>query len=79
MRIFVITILGGPLVAKLWFDLDAHHGDYALNLALLQQSSDTRQRESIALAPAIVDLRQTFEISWPRIEGIDALGCPTHV
>ena len=72
------TILGGPLVAKLWFDLDAQHGDYALNLALLQQSSDTRQRESIVLAPAIVDLiDKLLKFRGQGLEEIDMLlGCP---
>ena len=72
------TLLGGPLVTKLWFDLDAQHGDYALNLALLQQSSDTRQRASIVLAPSLVELmNRLLEFRGKGIDDIDMLlGCP---
>ena len=72
------TLLGGPLVTKLWYDLDAQHGDYALNLALLQQSSDTRQRASIVLAPSLVELvSRLLEFRGKGIDDIDMLlGCP---
>ena len=71
-------ILGGRLKTSLWYDLDGAENDYALNVSLLQQSTDTRQRESLMLAPPLLRLVQSILSSTDRgIGDIDmVLGCP---
>ena len=70
--------MGGRLKTSLWYDLDGDINDFALNISLLQQSTDTRQRESLMLAPPLMKLVQAVLSS--RNGGIDdidmVLGCP---
>jgi hypothetical protein len=62
----------------LWYDLDGNENDFALNISLLQQSTDTRQRESLMLAPPLLRLVQSILSSSKHgIEDISmVLGCP---
>ena len=73
-----LFLLGGRLKTSLWYDLDGDINDFALNVSLLQQSTDTRQRESLMLAPPLMQLVQSVLSS--RNTGIGdidmVLGCP---